>query len=98
MSVAPTILDAIRRAGVEVRLVGGKLQIRGKLPPGLARELREHRAEVLAALADAEPTPVFAPEIEWCSPEPQHRRVVEALAEQDAERLALWKARKAGTQ
>ncbi len=92
MNAASGILHAIRRAGVEVRRVDGKLQILGKLPPDLASKLREHRAAIVDALE--KPAPVFAPTVLWATP--GHAHVVKALADQDAERMAAWACRKAG--
>jgi hypothetical protein len=47
------LLELAKASGAELRVVGGKLQGRGNLPPELRAEIVAHRAELIEALTAA---------------------------------------------
>lgn len=61
-TVAVTLLEDAARAGVVIHAEGGRLVARpkGTLPTSLEKEIREHRADVLALVAAAVAPPKAA--------------------------------------
>jgi hypothetical protein len=78
MSAATVILEQARHLGVSLRLAGDKIKVKGpkRAVEEIVPVLREHKPEVMAALADPAPTPSI---FQWLPLDQENAR--EALEE-----------------